>query len=876
MPVVSMDNALGRDVLSRYICSTLEEAVMNPEGIDVVVIGSGMYGGYCASKIYELSKIRFGGASDKALRVLVLEAGPFLVPEHSQNIPNLGLPQVSIFEPLDLSSGQTPDTKAEVWGAGWRSNQKFPGQAYCIGGKSIFWGGWCPQLTKADLAQWPSKVRDYLTKADTTNPVATRPLDHFDRRDETKVLKRNEPLSGYEAAEYEIGVIPGDDFVFDPVDLSSGSLAPKTKIVGLNRAFLHLLNKEKVVDPRLTDIYSAPIGVQTQSFISGLFALDKYSSVPAMTAAARADHSGPDAPVRFAVVPRCHVTRLLCAANEEATEVGTRRVDRIDVVYDGNKQTIKLGNHCQVVMALGCIETTRLALESFSLADSKLKLPQEELIGRNYMVHLRADIAFKVKRAKLAEFVETSWPGTKLADELQLASLHLQGEGVHGRYHYQFYAATNKFGPDSNMYRMIPDSDIQRQISTDFDTDTISLVLRICGEAKNDQSKPLRTPGFDYIDLAGGNDFDNVFGHRRAWVQFNGSGGGNHADDPIWEEMHDTVHKIRGILQLGEPDDFVPITTNLTPGTQTTDFSRTALALQQGPGTTFHDSGTLWMGDDPDKDVCDSNGHLHHMTNVYATDQSIFPTVGSANPVLTGIALSRMVAENIVARHSTSTLTDGQLVGFQPVSLKSADRGWKKAAGDGMQEFNDTIETKARSGIGLYYLPVVVSDFELYVEWKTYRFPEFPNSGLILWTPDPAGVDFSDQAQFAAFYDASTEIQIDDLGKNFKRDDPGRPLAIFGDSRYKTGAIYGVAPAKEWAGKVPAPDFDETTRERYWNYYLIKAEGGRVAVNLNGRLVSEAVLPPSKRQSGYIGFQWHTGRVGFRNLRVKLPGGTKL
>lgn len=40
----------------------------------------------------------------------------------------------------------------------------FIGQAYCIGGKSLYWGGWCPQLLATDLAAWPPTVAQYLTQ----------------------------------------------------------------------------------------------------------------------------------------------------------------------------------------------------------------------------------------------------------------------------------------------------------------------------------------------------------------------------------------------------------------------------------------------------------------------------------------------------------------------------------------------------------------------------------------------------------------------------------------------------------------------------------------------------------------------------------------
>lgn len=76
---------LSHDLLGRYACSSWDEAVNNGGlPFDVVVIGSGMFGGYCAEKLY-----RFG--EDINLRILVLDAGSFLVSGHLQNFPRIGL-----------------------------------------------------------------------------------------------------------------------------------------------------------------------------------------------------------------------------------------------------------------------------------------------------------------------------------------------------------------------------------------------------------------------------------------------------------------------------------------------------------------------------------------------------------------------------------------------------------------------------------------------------------------------------------------------------------------------------------------------------------------------------------------------------------------
>ena len=52
--------------------------------------------------------------------------------------------------------------RAEVWGLPWRTDvpQGFPGLAYCVGGRSLFWGGWSPELLDAEMpaSRWPAQV----------------------------------------------------------------------------------------------------------------------------------------------------------------------------------------------------------------------------------------------------------------------------------------------------------------------------------------------------------------------------------------------------------------------------------------------------------------------------------------------------------------------------------------------------------------------------------------------------------------------------------------------------------------------------------------------------------------------------------------------
>ncbi|MFP3646532.1 family 16 glycoside hydrolase [Paraburkholderia sp. SIMBA_054] len=851
-PIDVQNTTFAKDVLSRYSCNTWDEATVDSKKIDVVIVGAGLFGGYCASKIFELSRVRFGERN--TLRVLVLDAGPFLVSEHTQNIPNLGLYDPGIFNTTFSGSGARPVTRNLVWGLGWRSNRPFVGQAYCIGGKGLFWGGWCPRFQPSDLQRWPKEVADYLTVVNVGSPVGFRPIEHRDPFSES-VLHRGDPLSAYETVEYEIGVVPSDDFVFDPVSISQSD----ERAIGLNRALHTFLNERRAnIDTRITAVIAAPIAVQTQSFISGLFALDKYSSLPALIASTRADHGDGRTDLGIAVVPKAHVVRLECEQSD-TPGINTGLVTRIVVQVEGQQRTLDLGPHCQTVLAASCIESTRLALESFPLSSLGLRPPNDELMGRNFMFHLRADIAFKAGRDELEKFVKTKWPDTDLAKVLQLAALHIQCEGTFGSYQFQLYAATNDGGPDANIYRMVPDLEMQRAIANGFGAETISLVLRASGEVKGGSSAPVGDSKFDYVNLAGDADFDSDFGHRRAWVQFR-SDPQDHAHDEIWQEMHDTAHAIARAIANGGPLEYVSVA-------GTSDFTLPSLSNQQGVGSTFHDAGTLWMGDTPDQSVTDVNGHFHHIANAYCADQALFPTVGSANPALTGLCLARRVAEDIVNRHSAVD-AQTELALFRPISLARSD-GWETVPYDGIIELfgGSIIETQPdQRGIGIYFLPLMLDDFELSIQWKAFRLPTTANSGVFLRIPDPRNVNFSSAAESTAFYNAATEIQIDELGKNF---DANRvPIAIYGDSKHKTGAIYGISAATKWAATVPAPDGD--TGDRYWNTYHITANGPDVRVKLNGSLVSNGELPANKSRQGFIGLQFHTGRVQFRNCRLRV------
>jgi len=284
------------DILGRYVCNTYDEAVNNGGfPFDAIVIGAGMYGAYVAEKIYRK------GAGN--LRVLVLDAGSFLVSEHVQNLSRIGL---NVPGPTTMDPGVP---RERVWGLPWRSNVGFPGLAYCFGGRSLYWGGWSPKLTDADLKNWPTELQTYLK-------------------------------ANYSDTEKEIGVDPATDFISgDLFDALKSAMDTAAKAVS-------------TVD----GVQVAPLAVQGSSPTPGIFPFDKYSSAPIFVDAVREAAGDPDNVRRLFLVPHAHVVKL-----HDSNGV----INAIELYYNGQQQFIPVSLDCAVVLAASTIESTRLALESF-------------------------------------------------------------------------------------------------------------------------------------------------------------------------------------------------------------------------------------------------------------------------------------------------------------------------------------------------------------------------------------------------------------------------------------------------------------------------------------------------------------------------------
>lgn len=763
------ETTFGFDVLGRYICSTWEEATNNGgRPFDAVVIGAGMFGAYCAEKIYRRGNVR----------VLVLEAGGFLVSEHVQNLARIGLNTAGAVKVP--SDAQDPGTRERVWGNPWRSQVGFPGLAYCIGGKSLYWGGWSPRLTDADFANWPPEIVEFLKGA----PNALGKV------------------------EQEIGTSETTDYISGPL-----YQALKTKFEAAVSAGV----------PSVDKVEEAPLAVQGKPPASGLFSFDKYSSAPILIDAVREAADSPDSTRRLFLVPRAHVAKL---------HTNGSAVTQIEVFVSGKRKLLDVSPQCAVVLASSTIEATRLALDSF---------PNPRM-GRNLMGHLRSNTVVRIRRSVL--------PAT-LPKQLEAAALLVRGSTAQARYHLQVTAAAIVgANSEATMFRMVPDIELLDKMLASQSEDWIVITLRGIGEMQGDKNAATSNAGTSWMDLS----FDQTdeFSRRRAWVNLVATP----ADEALWNVMDQAALALALKLANDDPANIQYFynkngslnqpgaTWHNEPPPPSTSHNRDdpANKVRDGLGTTHHEAGPLWMGVDPNAAVTDLNGRFHHITNGYVASPALFPTIGSANPTVTGLALARRTAGAIV-RELVPVLEPG----FQ-LLFDGSLADWQMAGAGKFIVFGKTLESDGGIGL-LWYTKEQFSDFILRIDWRSTSLTD--NSGVYLRFPTltPGDPNWITQA------DAGWEVQIDERGFDSATNIEGNDLKW-------TGAIYNRAPALTKTASRPIGE---------WNTFEIRAVGPDVSVKLNGLLVSSITGDASRPATGYIGLQNHHpgSRVQFGNIRLK-------
>jgi hypothetical protein len=871
------------DVAGRYVCNLPDEALTpsvpadTPDGLrntivatdvappDAIVIGSGMFGSYAASRMYRMG-----------LKVLVLEAGPFLITEHYQNLSISGFDAGANILALEGTSG-IGDTQGLVWGQPWRGAQIFRRQAFCIGGKSLFWGGWSPRLTD-DVLTGP------LDAKGGSWPKST--VDFFNDKD-----------LGYERTELEMGVrerVPGNpgsseigtDFFNNPTNRLTKALQPKLDSQKKDFLVVHPNGGTRASSKATIDIVqAAPIAIQAQAPASGLFSFRKFSSLPTLLANIREDSGNAgsvDQRRRLMLVPGMKVLQL----ETEQTSSGEYRVARIKIL---GQPDIVVSGKTQVVLALSSIESTRLAIDSFRSIS-----PLNTLMGRNVMAHVRNNVTMRVRRAAL---------GLAPNEQLETSAFHIGGKTESGgRFHIQFYAG---FSPnadgDAVLYKLVTDQEVLDELLRNQDPEWVSLTFRGCGEmlGRTDLS-----PGDDrasYINSS--QDVDTQFGGRnRAWV--------NLVQQPIdidvFDSIDQVIHRIASGIAGNNPKD-VQIWAN---GNWTDlddspfDIGKSAYGklaqgeggIRDGLGTTWHEAGSLWMGGSKNNSVTDANGRFHQVENAWCVDQSTFPRIGSANPVPTGITIARLVAESIAdleegivrerdaSGRTTQFYHNMKEPGFKPLFRfqpgVNLPLGWKHTGGGEFRRFGAILESQGGIGL-LYYTNEEFSDCTVRIQWRSLTLRN--NSGLYVRLPaepDLAG-GFRPKLSPGEAIKTGYEIQIDNTGD---RSDTGLPQAYF-VPHHQTGAVYPVHNPNTTSipqpNGVPSKAIIPSKPLGQWNDMEVRVGGNRIRVVLNGVSVldnpddatGDFFDKTNLYQKGLLAFQNHFKgyRVQIRNMRIN-PG----
>lgn len=815
MPLATERTSFTKDIQGRYLCNDINEVdswkAAGGRPFDFIIVGGGTFGSAIAEHLWFRQKQSGGG-----LRTLVVDAGLFTVPEHVQNtgIQGFADPANPFF--LNENAPQPEPPRNEVWGIPWKSTIPFKGLAYTLGGRSLYWGGWSPRLLDEEMATWPpSTVADlngrYFDESsrqigvDEANDFISGELQNGLRRQLFDSLASVPDVFSLDALPPSPLLKPGSD----PAQLlglsSTGGLSPND--------LLNLLKLE------------APLAVQARQPHAGFFPLNKFSVVPLLMKAARTaagDSNGNDASKEFMVLPDTHVLSL----RSVPTASGSRRITGIET----SRGPIDLAAGGAVIVALGTIENARLALVSFDATG----LPTLPLMGKNLIAHLRSNLVVRVPRSAISGL-------SAAASELQTAALFVKGRATRqngdliGRFHLQISASGggSTAGAEDELYRKVPDVDFFDQLRSSTDTH-VAIAIRGLGEMEPaDPANPGAHPS--RVELSTRTD---EYGIRRASVFLTPTP----RDQELWTAMDAAMQKVAAIFANGQPMQVIQ-------------------SNRDGPGTTHHEAGTLWVGDDPARSVTTPQGRFHHTENLYAAGPALFPSIGSPNPMLTGIALSRRTGDFIMtppafaAEAGFEMLFDGGSLGDWAMSTISNQPGRNDPGSFRVRR--GVLEARTGSDLGLLWLtrPTPAS-YVLRLQWMMTAPDD--NSGVFVGFPDPRGEGYDNTAYVGVNF--GFEIQIDELARP-----DNSPI-------HRTGAVYS------FKGPTDGPVVVHPVGE--WNDYEITVDGSNITVVLNGQTINSfhftgdpqsprRGLPSSAQDPRFIGLQTHTGRVLFRNIRWK-------
>ncbi|RTY88510.1 GMC oxidoreductase [Flavobacterium sp. GT3R68] len=314
-----------------FLSETDWKIAREQEHFDYIIIGSG----FCSLAFAE----RILAEKPKS-KILILERGPFFLPEHFQN---LAIPYQHTLGGLSETFPWTLSSKTATQPAG---NIQFQhGMVPFFGGRSIMWSAWCPRPTQEEMQYWPQEVID-----------AARA--HF------------------ESAEKLLNVVPADQI---DNDLSSELLSHVAKQRPVYSVMQHALqemlaaNLNKVSSA--TRSMAAPLaaGAGTQEGLD--FAKFSTPSVMLDLSIKQSDlyAKGLGSPLKMA--GNCIVNRI-------------HQQDGVATALDTSRGVVNVGD-AKVILAMGTLPPATLIMNSF---------PQVKKAGERFTAHFITSVVARIPR----------------------------------------------------------------------------------------------------------------------------------------------------------------------------------------------------------------------------------------------------------------------------------------------------------------------------------------------------------------------------------------------------------------------------------------------------------------------------------------------
>ena len=239
----------------------------------------------------------------------------------------------------------------------------------------------------------------------------------------------------------------------------------------------------------------------------------------------------------------------------------------------------------------------------------------------------------------------------------------------------------SKTGTDSEaeLFKKVPDVDTFDSQKNATDTH-VMITIRGIGEMEPKQDSDFANSVTLDLNPAENDEFQT----RRAFVNIQPSV----RDQELWNAMDKTSDDVAKLFANGQKIDVIKsgqvLATNVDPSQLSTilpfKFSdASGVGRRDGLGTTHHEAGTLRMGTDPNASVADPNCRFHRVANAYVAGPALFPTIGSPNPMLTGIALVRRLGDHLVPEPPLPVAEAGFTYLFDGTDVQFAN--WQMAGG---------------------------------------------------------------------------------------------------------------------------------------------------------------------------------------------------